>query len=90
VRRERGSPAELGSTNRTRESEYVERHAGDPTATLRILVSEEEEDARRLERIAEASGKTPHDVVAALLRNADSRPRRRLGATRAFGRDGTR
>jgi hypothetical protein len=85
-----GSPAELGSTNRARESEYVERHAGDPTATLRILVSVEGEDARRLERIAEAGGKTPHDVVAELLRNADSRPRRRSGATRAFGRDGTR
>jgi hypothetical protein len=78
-----------GSTNRARESEYVERHAGDPTATLRILVSVKGEDARRLERIAEAGGKTPHDVVAE-LRNTDSRPRRPLGATRAFGRDGTR
>ena len=55
----------------TIDSEYVERHDGDPTATVRILVSVEGEDARRLERIAEARGKTPHDVVAELLRDAD-------------------
>lgn len=50
---------------------HLERHAGDPTATLRILVSVEGEDARRLERLAEARGKSPHDVVAELLRSAD-------------------
>jgi hypothetical protein len=52
-------------------SAYIERHDSDPTATLRILVSVEGEDARRLERIAEERGKTPHDVVAELLRDAD-------------------
>lgn len=36
-----------------------------------ILVSVEGEDAPRLERIAEARGKTPRDVVAELLRDAD-------------------
>ena len=51
--------------------EYVERHDGDPGATLRILVSVEGDDARRLERIAEERGKTPHDVVSELLRDAD-------------------
>ena len=55
----------------TIDEEYVERHNGDPAATLRILVSVEGDDARRLERMAEASGKTPHDLVADLLRNAD-------------------
>jgi hypothetical protein len=35
------------------------------------LVSVEGEDAQRLERIAEARGKSPHDVVAELLRDAD-------------------
>lgn len=49
----------------------VERHDGNPEATLRILVSVEGDDARRLERIAEARGKSPHDVVAELLRDAD-------------------
>jgi hypothetical protein len=50
---------------------YVERHDGDPSATLRILVSVEGEDAKLLERLAEARGKTAHDVVAELLRDAD-------------------
>ncbi len=49
----------------------VERHDGNPRATLRILVSVEGDDARRLQRIAEARGKSPHDVVAELLRDAD-------------------
>ena len=64
-------PGDFDAVLATIESEYVERHEGDPTATLRILVSVEGEDARRLERIAEARGKTPHDVVAELLRDAD-------------------
>jgi hypothetical protein len=55
----------------TIDAQYVEHRDGDPTATLRILVSVEGEDARRLERIAEARGKSPHDVVAELLRDAD-------------------
>jgi hypothetical protein len=64
-------PVDFDAVLATIESEYVERHDGDPSARLRILVSVEGEDARRLERIAEASGKTPHDVVAELLRDAD-------------------
>jgi hypothetical protein len=64
-------PGDFDAVLATIESEYVERHEGDPSAMLRILVSVEGEDARRLERIAEASGKTPHDVVAELLRDAD-------------------
>jgi hypothetical protein len=64
-------PGDFDAVLATIESKYVERHEGDPTATLRILVSVEGEDARRLERIADARGKTPHDVVADLLRDAD-------------------
>jgi hypothetical protein len=64
-------PGDFDAVLATIESEYVERHEGDPSATLRILVSVEGEDARRLERIAEARGQTPHDVVAELLRDAD-------------------
>jgi hypothetical protein len=64
-------PGDLDAPLATIDSEYVERHAGDLTATLRILVSVEGDDARRLERIAEARGKTAHDVVAELLRDAD-------------------
>jgi hypothetical protein len=46
-------------------------HDGDPSARLRVLVSVEGEDARRLERIAEARGKTPGEVVSELLRDAE-------------------
>lgn len=64
-------PGDLDDVLATIDAQYVERHEGDPRATLRILVSVEGDDARRLERLAEASGKTPHDVVAELLRDAD-------------------
>jgi hypothetical protein len=50
---------------------YVESHPGDAGARLRMLISVEGEDALRLERIARARGKTPGDVVAELLRDAD-------------------
>ena len=48
--------------------EYSEGHPG---AKLRILISVEGEDVLRLERIAQARGKNPGDVVAELLRDAD-------------------
>jgi hypothetical protein len=50
---------------------YVEHHDGDPDAKLVVLVGVEGEDAKRLERIAEARGKTTADVVAELLRDAE-------------------
>ena len=59
--------ADLATTDPSR----VEAHEGDPDAKLRVLVSVEGEDAKRLERIAEARGKKPGDVVAELLRDAD-------------------
>ena len=55
----------------TIDSRYVELHGGDPTALLRAKGSVEGEDARRLERLAGARGKTPGEVVADLLRDAD-------------------
>lgn len=42
-------PGDFDAVLATIESEYVERHEGDPSATLGILVSLEGEDARRLE-----------------------------------------
>lgn len=48
-----------------------ERHDGNGDAVLRVLVSVEGEDAIRLERMAQARGQSPHDVVAELLRDAD-------------------
>lgn len=50
---------------------YVEHHDGDRDAKLVVLVGVEGEDAKRLERIAEARGKTAADVVAELLRDAE-------------------
>jgi hypothetical protein len=50
---------------------YVERHDGDPEATVIVLVGVEGEDAKRLERLSEARGKKAADVVAELLRDAD-------------------
>jgi len=50
---------------------YVERHAGDPKAKLIVLVGVEGEDAKRLERLSEARGKTAAGVIAELLRQAD-------------------
>jgi hypothetical protein len=64
-------PGDFDAILATIDPKYVEHRDGDPTATLRILVSVEGEDALRLERIAEERGKTPHDVVADLLRAAD-------------------
>jgi hypothetical protein len=53
------------------DSRFVESHAGDPDAKLRLLISVEGEDVARLERIAQARGKSPGDVVAELVRDAD-------------------
>jgi hypothetical protein len=50
---------------------YVDQRDGAPDAELIALVGVEGEDAKRLERIAEASGKKAADVVAELLRDAE-------------------
>jgi hypothetical protein len=50
---------------------YTQHHEGDPNAKLIVLVEVEGEDAKRLERISEARGKTAADVVAELLRDAE-------------------
>ena len=59
--------AELASID----AALIERHPGDRGARLRIVVGVEGEDALRLERIAQARGKRPGEVVAELLRDAD-------------------
>ena len=64
-------PGDFDAVLATIDRKYVEHRDGDPTATLRILVSIDGEDALRLERIAGERGQTPHDVVAELLRAAD-------------------
>ena len=64
-------PGDFDGELATIDPAHVEVHEGDPDAKLRILISIEGEDAKRLERIAEAQGKKPGDVVADLLRDAE-------------------
>jgi hypothetical protein len=64
-------PSAFDAELATIDPRYIEAHKGSADAKLRILVSVEGEDAKRLERIAEARGQKPGDVVAELLRDAD-------------------
>jgi hypothetical protein len=64
-------PGDFDAVLATIDPRFVEAHEGNPDARLRIFVSVEGEDAERLERIAEARGKKPGEVVAELLREAD-------------------
>lgn len=64
-------PGDFDADLATLDPRYVEHHDGSPHAKLMILVSVEGEDAERLERIAEARGKKPGEIVAELLRDAD-------------------
>jgi hypothetical protein len=64
-------PGDFDADLATIDPRYIESHAGDPAAVLRIMVSVEGEDAKRLERLADASGKKPGQVVADLLRDAE-------------------
>lgn len=49
---------------------YVEAHVGNPAAKLTIVVGVEDEDAERLQQIAERRHQRPAEVVADLLRSA--------------------
>jgi macrodomain Ter protein organizer (MatP/YcbG family) len=52
-------------------SRYIERHDREPAAELIVLVGVEGEDAKRLERLAEARGKTAAAVVSDLVSEAE-------------------
>jgi hypothetical protein len=64
-------PGEFDADLAKLDPRYVERHEGNPEAKLVVLVEVEGEDAKRLERLAEARGKNSADVVAELLREAE-------------------
>jgi len=64
-------PGDFDAELATLDPRYVERHSGDPDAGLIVLVGVEGEDAKRLERISHARGKTAADVIAELLRDAE-------------------
>lgn len=59
--------AELGALDQN----AIETHEGDPQAELKLLVRVEGENVGRLERIAQARGKKPSEVLDDLIRAAD-------------------
>jgi hypothetical protein len=64
-------PGDLDAELALLDESAFEYHEGDTSATMRIVVSVEGEDASRLARLAEAREQSPSDVVAGLLREAD-------------------
>jgi hypothetical protein len=50
---------------------YINAHRGNPNAKVRVVVSIEGEDAKRLQRVSAARGETPGELIAELLREAD-------------------
>jgi hypothetical protein len=69
--RPRPPPGDFDAELAKLDPRYVERHEGDPEARLVVLVGVEGEDARRLERLAEARGKNAAAVVSELPREAE-------------------
>jgi hypothetical protein len=65
-------PGDFDADLATIDPRFVESHHGDPSAKVRIVLSIEGEDANRLQRISAARGEKPADVIADLLRAADS------------------
>jgi hypothetical protein len=53
--------------------DQIEVREGNPDAKLKIVINVEGDDAQRLARIARARGEGPDQVIAELLRAADSR-----------------
>ena len=49
---------------------YVEAHRGNPHAKLTIVVGIEDEDAERLQHLAETRKQRPGEVISSLLRSA--------------------
>ena len=64
-------PGDFDQDLATIDPRYIERHHGDIDAKVRVLLTVEGEDARRLQRIAAACGQKPTELVADLLRDAD-------------------
>jgi hypothetical protein len=64
-------PGDFDADLATIDPRFVEAHHGNPNATVRIVVSIEGEDARRLQRLSAARGEKPTQLIAKLLREAD-------------------
>ena len=64
-------PGDFDADLATIDPRFVGAHRGDPDAKVRIVLSIEGEDAKRLQRISASRGEKPTDVIAELLRDAD-------------------
>jgi hypothetical protein len=64
-------PGDFDADLATLDRRFLQAHRGDPNAKVRIVLSIEGEDAKRLQRLSAARGEKPTDVIAELLRNAD-------------------
>jgi hypothetical protein len=64
-------PGDFDADLATIDPRFVEVHRGDPSARVRIVLSIEGEDARRLQRLSTARGEKPTELIAELLREAD-------------------
>jgi hypothetical protein len=64
-------PGDFDADLATIDPRFLEVHRGNPNAKIRIVVSIEGEDARRLQRLSAARGEKPTEVIAELLREAD-------------------
>jgi hypothetical protein len=65
------APGEFDADLKTIDARFVDAHRGDPNAKVRVVVSIEGEDAKRLQRVSAARGETPGELIAELLREAD-------------------
>lgn len=65
-------PGDFDEDLETIDSRYISAHRGVAEGQVRIVVSVEGDDAKRLQRVAAARGETPSEVIAKLLRAADS------------------
>ncbi len=64
-------PGDFDGDLNTIDSRYVKSHRADPNARVRIVVSIEGEDAKRLQRVSAARGESPSELIAELLRDVD-------------------
>jgi hypothetical protein len=64
-------PGDFDADLATIDARFVEVHRGDPSAKVRIVVSIEGEDARRLQRLSAARGEKSTELIAELLRDAE-------------------
>jgi hypothetical protein len=62
--------ADFDADLQTIDARFIDAHRGDPDAKVRVVVSIEGEDAKRLQRVSAARGETPGELIAELLREA--------------------